>query len=393
MTDFEADLLRIEGDLRGAGPDGPPGIFPARHGRAWLLYRRLQHASLTGDLAQLASLASAVDEAIAPGGCVADLYLLKAHIALKRHRFAEAEVALEGQASLGDLPLARLLHADLHLQHGRYAEARNAIDVVLAAEHSWDSLARAAFLASICGQIASADLLYEQAEDELNAKQMQTYAWLELQRGQMHLQRGDYGKAEAHYRRAEAAYSGYWLTAERLAELAGIQGRFGEAIGAYQQLLAASERPGWKHAIGDLYAISGDLEAGTRWKRMAYEDYAGALQRGEVYYLNHLVELCCEMPGCELEAIEYARSDVALRSNYITQADLAWALYRGGRTAEALEWMGKALTPGMVSARLYVQAACLYAVAGNTEISRTYIQLARRINPKPGLAYVRSARI
>ena len=142
----------------------------------------------------------------------------------------------------------------------------------------------------------------------------------------------------------------------------------------------------------DLHTISGNAECGARWKQKAYESYKASLQQGEAYYLHYLVDLCCEMPGHQVEAIEYARADIVARSNFMTQGDMAWALYRAGQLHEAANWMELALASGMVSARLYLQAACIYSSLGEPELSCRYIGLARWANPQPGRAYLRNVR-
>jgi tetratricopeptide (TPR) repeat protein len=207
-----------------------------------------------------------------------------------------------------------------------------------------------------------------------------------VQRGWMHFQRGHQTQAMVHYDRANAAYSGYWLVEERIAELIGAQGLFAEAIAAYQRLYAASPRPEWEHALGDLYSLSGDSERAHQWKRRAHSRYIKSVESGETYYFHYLVDLCCELAGQEREAIEWARRDLSIRNNFVTQGDLAWALYRGGELTEAVEWLTKTLACGAVSARLYLQAACIYSVASRADLGSHYMRLAMATNPRPARA-------
>jgi len=71
--------------------------------------------------------------------------------------------------------------------------------------------------------------LYIEAEDELTAKEMRHYAWVELQRGVLKLRQGCYEEAAAHYDRATALIRVYWLVDDHKAELLGAEGKFGEA--------------------------------------------------------------------------------------------------------------------------------------------------------------------
>jgi tetratricopeptide (TPR) repeat protein len=243
------------------------------------------------------------------------------------------------------------------------------------------------------GDLTTADNLYAQAEDELTAKQMQSYAWLELQRGALHFHRGDHTSARRHYNRADASYSGYWLTTERIAELDGAQGHFAESITAYQRLHDFAQRPEWTHALADLHALSGDLLSASLWQQLAYAQYRDSIASGEVHYLHYLVDLCCELAGHAQEAIDYARQDLALRQNYMTQADLAWALYRNGNLSEAATLIETALASNAVSSRLYFQAACIYSATGHTEHSNRYTLLLKQTNPLPARARVAATEI
>jgi hypothetical protein len=78
---------------------------------------------------------------------------------------------------------ARLLRADLEFQHGDYQEAEAGYVGAIEAERSWGGLARLAYFRGKMGDLEDADRLYREAEDELTAKEMRSYAWLEVQRG------------------------------------------------------------------------------------------------------------------------------------------------------------------------------------------------------------------
>jgi Flp pilus assembly protein TadD len=74
--------------------------------------------------------------------------------------------------------------------------------------------------------------------------------------------------------------------------------------------------------------------------------------------------------------------DLQMRSNFSTQAALAWALYRNGQLSEAVEYISLALSSGVRDAQIFSTAAALYHAAGNTAKSENYAQAASRINPK-----------
>ena len=101
---------------------------------------------------------------------------------------------------------------DIDFQEGRYEQARIALEALIDENRTWDNLARLAHWKGKMGSPAEADRLYEEAEDELTAKEMRSFAWLELQRGAVALSRGRCDKARTHYLRAESSFPGHWLT-------------------------------------------------------------------------------------------------------------------------------------------------------------------------------------
>jgi len=386
MTDYERSLGLIEAELEalGSAVRETDAVFSAGSGNVVrILYKKFQYAALSGELTLLQPLDELLDGAIRSSPHPADLWLLKAHVALNRHRLAEAQAALRADPSLRASSPARLLQSDIDLQHGQYLSARSAIETVLSEGNTWDALARLAHLTSLMGDWRAADELYAAAEDELTAKQMQTFAWLEVQRGWMHFQRGHQAEAWVRYDRADAVYSGYWVVEERKAELIGAQGRFEEAVAVYRRLHTLSDRPEWQHALGDLYSLLGDTKSAYQWRCAAHTRYVESVARGETYYFHYLSDLCCELAGREGEAVEWARRDVSIRGNFLTHGHLAWALYRCGEVLAAVQWMGMALASGVVSARSFVQAACIYAAANQVEQGSRYMQLAMSANPHP----------
>jgi tetratricopeptide (TPR) repeat protein len=315
-----------------------------------------------------------------------DLWLVQAYTALKLHRFADAQRIVQAEPARLDCPHGLLIDSDLHMQQGRYASAREKIVQALQDDVTWEGLARLAFLTGLLGDGEMADRLYISAQDELTIKQMHAYAWIEVQRGFLDFQRGMYAQARAHYDRGNQAYSGYWLIEERIAQVKGAQGCFAEAIADYLHIYEKSARPECAHTLGDLYALSGAIVTAYEWKVKALHSYLQSVSCGEVHYYHYLVELCCELPAEQEQALWWARSDEQLRSNYLTQGNVAWALYRCGRVAEAEEWISHALRSGVVCARLFLQAACVYTAAGQAHLGNDYYRRASAVNAVPAKA-------
>ena len=377
LAGYRAELQRIEWDLADlscAGLFATP-INPERLTRyVYLLYQR---ASISGDLAQLVAVERVIERAVPLLMNPSDLFLLEANVAFKLHKLGDVDAALFAIPSVGQCIEVRLVRADLDFQYGRYREAEAGYITAIEAERSWSSLARLAHFRGKMGDRDGADRLYREAEDELTAKEMRSYAWLEVQRGFLAFSRGFYRDARSHYDRAEAAYPGYWLVDEYQAELLGAEGRCVEAIELFEGLVAANNRPDLQQAIAELYEIAEQPDAARQWQGRALAGYLQSAQRGEVHYYHHLTDYYADVAKDGAAAVTWARADLRLRENFATQSALAWALYRNAEFDAARGWIDRTLASGVVDAHLLFRAAKIYARAGG----RDFLERARKLNP------------
>jgi tetratricopeptide (TPR) repeat protein len=380
VTDFELELGRLEGDIA----ELEAGSLDA-DGVRTLAYRTFQRASLTGEFAHFDVAEAAIERALALCPGWPDLWLVRAHLDFKFHRLEGVKRAL---AALADMPVdsqARALAADVDREEGRLDDALAGYRAVVDEEPSWSNLARLAHLVARMGDPDVADDLYVLAEDEITAKEMRSYAWVELERGRLALGRGLYDDASEHYRLASRAYSGFWTVDEHVAELLGATGRFDEAEALYLDVVARVSRPELKQALGDLYAAFGRRAEAARWHGLALAAYRESAARGEVHYLHHLADLCLVAgDGGAAEAVRWAQRDLELRENPWTQAALAWALYRDGQVEPALGLIERALGAGARDAALLRKAARILAAAGRDDEAARWGRLARERDPRHG---------
>jgi tetratricopeptide (TPR) repeat protein len=379
-TDYDAEIARMQKDISEikASALAPPIDVPVA---TRFVYRVYQRAILSGSPADLQAAESAVDRAIGEIGPLVELYLLKANLDFKLHRMerAESDVAALKRFS-GDAQVI-VLSAGLAFQRGGYAEARKGYLAALAKNPSWDNFARLAYWESKLGDLELAQQLYAQAQNELSAKEMRSYAWVELERGLLELNRGRYQEAAAHYDHAGKAYSGYWLADERRAELLGAERKFGEAGALYRKVIARAPRPEIQQALGDLFVFMGKPDQAKPWHDAAVAEYLVSAARGEVHYYHHLAGFYADARQDGAEAVKWARKDIELRNNFMTQDALAWALYRAGRFAEARDVSREALLSGVKDAHLFFHAAMIHLAAGKTDEGKKLLRKAGEINP------------
>jgi tetratricopeptide (TPR) repeat protein len=380
QSEYQRDLDRIEAALAETGPEAlaTPVDTPRAIKYAYSLY---QQAVLTGDLMQLPAAEQAIDITINYLPNPGDLYLLKAKLAFKLHRLADVKRSLAAVPSLAETAEAKGLEADLYFQQGEYEKAKAAYVRIIDEEPTWDNLARLAYFVASMGEFARADDLYARAEDELTAKEMRSYAWLELQRGLLDIGQGRHDEALAHYHRADRAYSGDWLVAEHIAEAIAAQGHYQDAAKLYETLVARVPKPELRQALGELYSVMGDEDRAKPLSYAAEASYLGSARRGEKHYYHHLADLYADAIKCGSNAVKWAHQDIMLRENFATQSALAWALYRNSEVVVAARWMAKAMSSGAKSAHLFHRASRIFAAAGRNAESADYSQLAWKMNP------------
>jgi len=350
--------------------------------RVRLAYRLFHKASLTGSMIDFDAVDAALRETLEEFGPKEDLCLLKANLDFRFHRIDETRRDLEMCPLLSGRFEGRTLLADLAFQEGRYESARLELERLVVENQTWDNLARLAHWKGVFGDVAEADQLYQEAEDLLTAKQMRSYSWLEIQRGALAFTHGRYDVAWTRYERAADAYPGHWYTDEHFAELLAAEGRFDEAIELLRLVIARTHKPELQQALGELYVFSGRPKEAEPWFAAALQAYLESVECGGVHYYHHLADFYASAREDPPEAVRWARKDLELRSNYSTQAAMAWALYRNGQPTEAIHYIRLALSSGVKDARIFSMAATLFDAAGETAEAQDYAQAAILNNSK-----------
>lgn len=385
LTDYEAELRRIDEDISTLEADALVPPLDAEKATLFV-YRLYQRASLTGDFDELEAAGDAIDGLIPRLKQTSDLYFLKANLDFKFHRLAEVKRDLEASEYLRESLPGRALQADLDFQEGRYDEAVKGYERLIQDERTWDNLARLAHFKTRMGDVNEADRLYEEAVDELTAKEMRHYSWVELQRGLLDLTRGLYREAHEHYERAERAFSGHWQTEEHMAELLAAQGEYDAALSLYEEVAARTSKPEVQQSLGELYKYTGRPERAEPWLEKSCAAYLASAARGQVHYYHHLADFYSDVREDGTEAVKWARKDVELRRNFSTLTALAWAMYRNGRFAEAFDAINEALSSGAKDAHMFHRAAMIYRkTVGDGD---HLLQKAAELNPHHGNFHV-----
>jgi tetratricopeptide (TPR) repeat protein len=243
-------------------------------------------------------------------------------------------------------------------------------------------MARLAHWHGRMGNLEEATRWYVAASEELTAKEMRSFAWLELQRGALALSHGQPEEARFHYQRAETAYPGDWRADAHMAGLLAAESRWEEAAALLHSVVKRTSRPDFRQAYGELLLAAGrSRQEAQPWLDAALAAYLKTVERGMVHYYHHLADLHADAGGRPAEAVHWARKDIALRSNFSTQSALAWALLQNGEIEEAVRWIRLALSSGVRDTGIFATAVAIFEAAGDLQSSRRYTQAAEDINP------------
>ena len=349
--------------------------------RVRLAYRQYHHAALTGRESDFEAVQQTIAGLVRDFGPKEDVCLLKANLDGHFHCLTDVKEDLRMCPLLAGRLEARSILADVDFQEGRYEQARAKFEMLIEEFRTWDNLARLAHWHGRMGREEDADRWYVAAEEELTAKEMRSFAWLELQRGALAIRRGRLEKARFHYRRAAAAFPGDWRTDEHMAELLALEGDLEKAVTLLQSVITRAPKPELKHAFAELLTFAGRIAEAQPWLDAALAGFLATTQKGMVHYYHHLADFYADSGGQPVEAVKWARQDVALRSNYSTQSAMAWALFKNGELAEGLDWIRLALSSGVQESGIFGSASVLFHAAGDPIKGEFYSRAAEKINP------------
>lgn len=305
----------------------------------YLLYQR---SALSGDYKDYRLVETALEKAFALFGESQSLYLIRAYFNFKLHRLDQAKQDLEKLANLSSGLQVRALWADISFQEGHYAKALAAYESLEADFESWDTLARWADYELKTGHPDKADAFYQRAREKMNAKEMRSYAWLELQRGLIDFEYGRYAEALAHYRQADREYSGYWLIEEHIAEVLALMGNTNEAVALYEEIIQKTGAPEFMTALASLVEKKDPGEAAVLRKR-ADDLYAFHMAQYPEAVMGHLIKYLLLRDDSDARLLEYAQENTRLRPNAESRLLLLKALMKLNRPVEAKQLLSEIL--------------------------------------------------
>ncbi|MSU36654.1 MAG: tetratricopeptide repeat protein [Pedosphaera sp.] len=206
--------------------------------------------------------------------------------------------------------------------------------------------------------------------------------WQRVRLGEIYFRTGSVEKAAEQYEAAQKLQPESYLVLEHLAELRAAQGKFDEATGLYQKVIACVPRGEFYQALGDVYEFMGKSADAMPWYNRARDAYLKSVGQGNAHYYHHLAGFYSDAQENPAEALRWARKDLEVRRSVYALDSLAWALYKNCEHARAVEEMTRALALGTQDAHLLFHVGMSHSRAGDLVRGREFLKQALMVNAR-----------
>jgi len=292
---------------------------------------------------------------------------------ITQHRFlSAASYTAAAEKANGDPYTIRLLEFDINMELGRYKDAYRDLQG-LKERSAFDYLVRRAKWEDHRGNLDAAIRLMEQAFVTIKDKKKSLYCWTLSNLADM------YG----HAGRVEEAYQSYLavlkIDPSNLYCLKGIawiaysyDNNATEAKHILRFILSQTSMPELKLVLAEI----ADSEGKAAEKKQWLSDFISTVSApgyGDMYN-KYLIRILADEPGETGKAVAMAEKELTNRFTPETCDWLAWAWYKNGELAKALD-----MAKGYVYKRTFepealMHTAFIYAAAGNKAVAKELLE-------------------
>jgi tetratricopeptide (TPR) repeat protein len=345
-----------------------PGNGVAASRLADALLRQVR-ASGNGGLAIQAE--RALRAAIAAGPSYEAQRMLGAVLA-SQHRFRDAIAAAEQARAIEPADAWNDgVIGDAHLELGEYDAAFAAFDAMMRKRPSAAAYGRVAYARELQGDLAGALRLMQMALDATSAHDPESQAWHHAQLGDLQFQRGHLADAEREYRHAAFTFVDHPLAVAGLARVDAARGDLVAALAGYARLDASGATPETAMRMAEIEQALGRPIDAARHFALAAQGW-----RSEMPEPAHLARLLARDRTRADEALAIAEQAATLRQDIFTMDAVAWAAFRAGKVARAVEASRLALRTGTADRAILYHAAAIAAASGDRARARALVTRA-----------------
>ena len=298
--------------------------------------------------------------------------LLRGHVFISFHRFAEAEAIASELVEQRTLPFDYGLLGDALMEQGRLTEAVAAYQHMVDLRPDLQSYSGVAHMRWLKGDLDGAIEAGRLAAGAASPVDPESGAWSLTRLAQYHFQAGSLADAKAACDSAlsfSQDYPAALLLRSRM--LLGADA-FAEAIAPAQRAAQLNPLPEFQWVLADTLRAAGRTDEAEEVEATLMQFGAQSDPRTFALFLATRGE------QGEL-AVQLAQRELQDREDIFTHDALAWALASAGRHDEAWPHMEKALAEGTVDARLFTHAGVLAAKLGRTAEAEAWLTKARNL--------------
>jgi tetratricopeptide (TPR) repeat protein len=296
--------------------------------------------------------------------------LLRGHVLISFHRFAEAEAIARELVAQRTLPFDYGLLGDALVEQGRLAEAVSAYQRMVDLRPDLQSYSRVAYMRWLKGDLDGAIEMARLAAGAASPLDPESASWSLTRLGLYYFQAGSIADAKAACD-AALTYSAHYPAALLLkSRFLLLDDYTVEAISAVERAAAINPLPEFQWALADALRSAGHDKEAAKVEE--------SLQSTGAQNDPRTLALFLATRGDQAElAVELAQQELQSRADIFTHDALAWALAAAGRPEEAWPHMEKALAEGTIDARLFTHAGVLAAKLGRTTNAQSWLNKAR----------------
>ncbi|MGZ5299907.1 MAG: tetratricopeptide repeat protein [Actinomycetota bacterium] len=277
---------------------------------------------------------------------------------------------------------------DAQVELGRYRDAFATFQQMVDTRPDVASYARVSYARELMGDVPGAIRAMKAARDIAGTPA--DSAWASYQLGELSFNRGNLEQARVAYARGIRTDPDYVPTFAGLAKVAWARGHLQEAIAGYTEVVSRYPAPEYVIALGDLYAAAGRADQAERQYSLVHAEEQ--LFRSNGVNIDLELALFDAAHGDPAGALAAARDEWAKRQSVHVADAYAWALFAGGRYAEASVYARKAMALGYRNALFAFHAGMIQLRLGNEAAARRLLAEAVGINPHFSIQYSPVAR-
>ena len=296
-----------------------------------------------------------------------EAHRMLAAVLLSQHRFHDAiREAERCQQMRQNDAFTWGIVGDARLELGDYSEAFAAFERMSTIRPDSASYARIAYARELQGDLPGALRLLQMALEATSPNDAEAIAWHHSQIGALHLAEGRVTDAEREFAHADYSFPGHPFAVEGRARVMAAQRRPADALKTLEPLLAGNP------SATTLVLSAEVLRALGRHDEAARQDaLAEAVWRSDAPEPARLALLLAGSGDAAKidEAVRLAKAEFSQRRDIFTADALAWALFKAGRLADAVEASASTMRTGSVDrglrerARIIAHAASLAGLA------------------------------